>query len=252
MSLKFKKVKAHKSNFGGSRKTSAIKYIVIHYTGNKGDTALNNCKYFQGANRQASAHYFVDGSTYIYKSVPVTSAAWSVGKKYTEGKGGGTLWGKCTNANSLNIEMCNSVKSVPDKTYKQTVELVNYLMKKYSVPASRVVRHFDACNKLCPLPWATKNNERWEKFKKDISGTPATTSTSKKFAEGPYEKTVRVTKECPVRTGRGKACKKLGTLKVGTKVEVLYVLKNAAGNLWGSIDYGNGVGYIYLGNCKEV
>ena len=63
MALKFKKMFAHKSNYGGERKTSDIKYIVIHYTGNNGDTALNNCKYFQGANRNASAHYFVDDVT---------------------------------------------------------------------------------------------------------------------------------------------------------------------------------------------
>ena len=71
MSLKFKKKFAHKSNYGGKRSTKDIDYIVIHYTGNSGDTALNNCKYFQGASRGASAHYFVDGGKYIYKSVAV-------------------------------------------------------------------------------------------------------------------------------------------------------------------------------------
>lgn len=252
MALKFKKVKAHKSNFGGSRKTSAIKYIVIHYTGNKDDTALNNCKYFQGANRHASAHYFVDGGTYIYKSVPVTSVAYSVGGLYTISGAAGDYYKKCTNANSLSIEMCNSVKSVPNKTYEQTVELTKYLMKKYGIPASRVIRHWDVNGKECPVLWIGKNNKSWAQFKKDISGTAATASTPKKFAEGSYEKTVQVTKKCPVRTGRGKAYKKLGTLKVGTKVKVLYILKNAAGNLWGSVDYGSGVGYICLGNCEAV
>ena len=28
-----------------------IKYIVIHFTSNNGDTALNNCNYFSSANR---------------------------------------------------------------------------------------------------------------------------------------------------------------------------------------------------------
>ena len=40
-----------------------IQYIVIHYTGNKGDTAKNNADYFYGGNRQASAHYFVDDNS---------------------------------------------------------------------------------------------------------------------------------------------------------------------------------------------
>ena len=33
-----------------------ILFIVIHFTGNNGDTALNNCNYFSGANRGASAN----------------------------------------------------------------------------------------------------------------------------------------------------------------------------------------------------
>ena len=95
-----------------------IKYIVIHYTGNNGDTAANNCRYFQGANRNASAHYFVDGGNYVYKSVPVKSVAWSVGGFYSQSGGAGSYYKKCTNANSISVEMCNCVKSVPDKVFE--------------------------------------------------------------------------------------------------------------------------------------
>ena len=42
-----------------------IKYIVIHFTSNNGDTALNNCNYFSGANRGASAHYLSVMTEYI-------------------------------------------------------------------------------------------------------------------------------------------------------------------------------------------
>ena len=65
MALKFKKKFAHKSNYGGKRSTKDIDYIVVHYTGKKGATALKNCKYFQGANRHASATHFVDGGTKV-------------------------------------------------------------------------------------------------------------------------------------------------------------------------------------------
>ena len=64
--MKFINKFAHSSNYGGTRKLSDIKYIVVHFTGNKGDTALNNCKYFQGPNRHASAHCFIDGSGVVY------------------------------------------------------------------------------------------------------------------------------------------------------------------------------------------
>ena len=107
--MKFKNKFAHKSNYGSARPLSNIKYIVIHFTGNKGDTALNNCKYFQSANRHASAHCFVDGSGTVYKSVSLKRVAWSVGGFYSRKNGAGSFYKKCTNANSLSIEMCNSV-----------------------------------------------------------------------------------------------------------------------------------------------
>ncbi|OUQ69566.1 N-acetylmuramoyl-L-alanine amidase [Eubacterium sp. An11] len=169
MALKFKKEMAHKSNYGGTRSVDDIKYIVIHYTGNNGDTAVNNCKYFQGANRNASAHYFVDGGNYVYKSVPVKSVAWSVGGFYSRSNGAGAYYQKCTNANSISIEMCNCVRSVPDKVFDQTVELTKYLMEKYDIPASRVIRHWDVNGKSCPGRWTGKNNSGWEKFKKTIT-----------------------------------------------------------------------------------
>lgn len=141
MALKFKKKFARKSNYGGTRSTKDIDYIVLHYTGNSGDTALNNCKYFQGASRGASAHYFVDGGKYIYKSVAVNRAAWAVGGCYSTAGAAGNYYKKCTNANSLSIEMCNSTGKVPEKVREQTIELVKFLMKKYGVPASHVIRH---------------------------------------------------------------------------------------------------------------
>ena len=49
---------------GGNKK----KYIVIHYTGNKTDTAKANANYFRTENRGASAHYFVDKNT-VYQVV---------------------------------------------------------------------------------------------------------------------------------------------------------------------------------------
>lgn len=52
-------IQAHPSNYTQGR-TNGIEYLVVHYTANNGDTAQGNCKYFQGKNRNASAHYFVD------------------------------------------------------------------------------------------------------------------------------------------------------------------------------------------------
>ena len=60
---------ASATNYGDKRALSSIKYIVIHFTANDGDTAEKNGKYFQWVNRKASAHYFVDDSM-VVQSVP--------------------------------------------------------------------------------------------------------------------------------------------------------------------------------------
>ena len=49
MALKFKTQTAHKSNYGSTRSESSIKYIVIHYTGNNGDTAANKLQHISKA-----------------------------------------------------------------------------------------------------------------------------------------------------------------------------------------------------------
>ena len=150
-------------------------YIVIHYTGNATDTALANARYFETVNRGASANYFVDQTT-VYQCVLDSDKAWHVGVNY----GNHTLFGKCTNSNSIGIEMCSNKKKIAQDTYKNTVALTKKLMKKYNIPASRVVRHYDVCNKVCPgwSGWTRKNDKIWKQFKKDIQATTSVSSST--------------------------------------------------------------------------
>lgn len=150
-------------------------YIVIHYTGNTTDTALANARYFETVNRDASANYFVDQTT-VYQCVLDSDKAWHVGVNY----GNHTLFGKCTNSNSIGIEMCSNKKKIAKGTYNNTVALTKKLMKKYNIPASRVVRHYDVCNKVCPgwSGWTRKNDKIWKQFKKDIQSTTSVSSST--------------------------------------------------------------------------
>lgn len=209
MGLKFKKKFAHKSNYGGKRSTKDIEYISVHYTGNKGDTALNNCKYFQGANRHASAHYFVDGGKYVYKSVAVNRVAWAVGGCYSTAGAAGNSYKKCTNANSLSVEMCNSAGKVAEKVREQTIELVKFLMKKYGVPASRVIRHWDVNGKVCPAPWVGADNKEWNSFKKAIGGNSAA-------AKQPYKVVKKTSSKNAIRWMQNK----LNTLASGADIVI--------------------------------
>lgn len=166
---------ADKSNYGGYRSTSKIKYIVWHYTANDGASDEANGNYFKRKNLKASSHYFVDDDS-VTISVPDTYIAYSVGgSRYSNYKstGGASLYKVCTNANSLNIELCdvnkNGTFDVTEKTLENAIELTKRLMKKYNVPINRVVRHFDVTGKNCPAYYVDSNV--WDGVKARISGT---------------------------------------------------------------------------------
>ena len=156
-----------KVNF--TKGNSGRKYIVIHYTGNKTDKATSNGNYFKNANRGDSAHYFVDDTT-VVQVVSENDTAWAVGRNY----GSNNLFGKCTNSNSISIEMCSTNGRISNATYQNTVALVKSLMKKYNIDAAHVVRHWDVCSKSCPgwTGWGANgtNASIWNQFKKDIAG----------------------------------------------------------------------------------
>lgn len=171
---------ADKSNYGSSRSTSSIKYIVWHYTANDGDTDEANGKYFNSPNRNASAHYFVDDDS-ITQSVPDNYVAWSVGgNRYENYKttGGAKLYSIAKNANTLNIELCDTQKNgkynVSDKTLANAIALTKDLMKKYNIPIENVIRHFDVTGKSCPAYYVDEVlwNEVKNKIQKTLSSTP--------------------------------------------------------------------------------
>lgn len=145
-------------------RTQPVKYIVIHYTAGKNDTALNNINYFKNNTPVASAHYFVD-SNEIYTSVPEDDTAYHCGAS-------SYVHPYCRNANSIGIEMCTSYSDgnyyINEKTVKNTVWLTKQLMAKYNIKAENVVRHYDVTGKLCPAPWVS-NPEKWNDFIRQIS-----------------------------------------------------------------------------------
>lgn len=64
------------------------------------------------------------------------------------------LYKNATNANTLNIELCDVVKNgkydVTEKTLENAIELTRSYMQKYNIPIDRVIRHFDVTGKHCP------------------------------------------------------------------------------------------------------
>lgn len=168
-----KKILANRNSYDPTkkRKHKEINYIVIHYTGNKNDTALNNCNYFKNQQeRKVGAHFFIDNKEVI-KSVPMNRIAWSVGGFYSNKDGSGTYYKKCTNYNSISIEVCNFMTDTLDiNTMLNIRKCVKYI-RKYCKNAKIILRHWDVNGKQCPYYVIGKNNKKWKKLKEFINVT---------------------------------------------------------------------------------
>ena len=177
-----------------TKRNRTIKYIVIHYTAgassSKGNsTTIRNM--WQNSSVNSSADFVVDDEQIIQANPNLTGYyCWSVGDG--NGKYG------ITNANSVSIEMCSTLKkgtsvsasnhtgwTISEKVINNTIKLTKYLMAKYNIPIDSVVRHYDASRKHCPgvIGWndgglydavtgkstGKKNNSNeWVKFKQKL------------------------------------------------------------------------------------
>lgn len=171
MGLNIKTNLANKSNYGSSRSTSSIKYLVIHYTANDGDTDEANGKYFENKVVKSSAHYFVDDDS-VTQSVPDNYVAYHCGaNKYYHSY--------CRNANSIGIEMCDTKKNgkhdVTEKTLVNTLELAKIIMKKYNIPIGNVLRHYDVTHKICPA-YFVSDEGAWLNFKNRLTSSSGTST----------------------------------------------------------------------------
>ena len=158
-------VKAKKNSYGAKRDRNNVKFIVIHYTGNNNDLALSNANYFAKTNtRTAGAHFFVDRKGNVVKSVAMNLIAWSVGGLYTLKNGAGSYYKKCTNSNSVSIELCDVATKAPSAEQIKAVKKLIKHIRKNCPNAKTIIRHWDVNGKSCPARMVGKNNAEWKKF----------------------------------------------------------------------------------------
>lgn len=180
------KINKKHGSYNISKRTESVKYIVVHYASGtntpREGTARDNCIFFGTGYRDASAHYFIDdGGIWEYAN-PKRYYTWHCGDGH--GRYG------ITNANSIGIEVCqrgDNPFTAKEITYLK--ELVMSLMKKYKVPADRIVRHFDASRKQCPYYYVRRPNE-WKALRKTITGQstvkPTVPTSAKKGYAGAF------------------------------------------------------------------
>lgn len=231
-------VKLAKSiSYGVKRAFTDVKYIVIHYTGNKGDTAKNNAEYFATSNtRQAGAHFFVDKQGTVYKSINMNRVAYAVGGIYSKGNGAGSYYQKCTNSNSVSIELCDCCADTNWEQMKAVKQLIAHIQKKCP-NAKTIIRHWDVNGKECPLPMTGKNNTKWNHLHNYLTNG--------------YQYRVQVTKALWIRSsGKVTAINKIRKAKAGETFKVVKVVGN-----WGRLKAKTTDGryrWVNLNKCKEL
>lgn len=150
------------------RGAKAVKYVVVHYTGTSA-SAKNNCIYFGGGNRNASADYFVDadGTIYKFNADCANYYSWHCGD-------GAGKYG-ITNANSIGVECVSAGNEFTAKQRASLKALVCAIMADYGVSAANVVRHYDASRKLCPLPYcgSAAKDKKWAALRKEATTVAA-------------------------------------------------------------------------------
>lgn len=149
--------------YNRSIRTTPIQYIVIHDTGNraKGSDAKAHFQYFNGGNRGSSADIFVDDTSVWYVNDYTKYYTWHCG----DGKGRYGI----TNQNSIGVELCINQDGDYDTATSNMAEVVRALMQELNIPQERVVRHYDASRKSCPMSMMEADWKRWQTFQQEIT-----------------------------------------------------------------------------------
>ena len=142
-----------------NKRTTNIKYIVIHDTSNYsvGANAAAHVKYFNTTDRKASADFLVDEDNIYQINDYNKYFTWHCG----DGKGRFGI----TNNNSIGIEICVNKDGNYQASVNNAIILTAYLMRDLIISIDKVVRHYDASRKLCPSSMVADNWDKWYRFK---------------------------------------------------------------------------------------
>ena len=140
------------------KKLDSHKYILIHYVGNAGSSAMANRNYFESLKNKhicASSQYIVGLNGEIIHCIPDDEVAYHAGN-YT------------INCNSIGIEVChpNADGKFTDVTINSLKELVQELVSKYGIEEKNILRHYDITGKKCPLGYI--DNTAWAELKSKL------------------------------------------------------------------------------------
>lgn len=142
--------------------------ICVHYTGNAGSSAAAGAAYqmnvakgvfaSKGQGVWTSSQYLVGLNGEVIRCVPDDEMAYAAANN---------------NRGVIHIEVCHQDTSGKFNAVTITAlgELVRSLMKKYSISADKVVRHYDLTGKHCPMYYVDET--RWAALHDSITAAAA-------------------------------------------------------------------------------
>ena len=136
-----------------------VKNIFVHYTANKGTSAVQNRSYFanlaETGERSASAHFIIGYDGEIIQCIPLEEEAYAV---------------KGRNDDSVSIECCylSEDGAFTASTYNSLVELLSWLCAEYGLTEQDILRHYDAGGKKCPV-YYVEHEDEWEQLREDVA-----------------------------------------------------------------------------------
>ena len=135
-----KMAESYSPNFSlPKRPKKRIKFIIIHYTGMKKESAA--IKRLQNPKSKVSSHYLIKNNGQILRLVPDLYEAWHAGVSTWKNL-------KSLNHNSIGIEMTNPGHQYGYKNFSSMQifslkKLLNFLIKKYRVKKRYILGHSD-------------------------------------------------------------------------------------------------------------
>lgn len=206
-----------------------FEHIVIHNTGTMAG-ASNNCRYFGGGNRNASADFFVDRDGEIFQFNADLNAYYSWHCRSGNASG-------INNENSIGIECVSDGCEFSQEQREAVKELIVFLRTKYG--NMDIVRHYDATGKSCPAYYV--NESRWCELKNYLESSNS--SSSQDLPSGSFLVKVLVD-DLNYRSEPSMNGRVLGQ----TGKSTFTIVETRDG--WGKLK--SGAGWIYLENPEYV
>jgi len=149
---------------------SRIRMVVMHATAARGPGDFNYLRNGGSDSRPVSIHYYIGKNGAISQMVEDNNIAWQAG--ISSWRVDGRVVNSC-NPVSIGIELENlntGRDPYPAAQYNAALELTRYLVAKYKVPRSQLVRHLD----IAPRRKTDPAGFPWELFvRRLVPGIPA-------------------------------------------------------------------------------